>query len=103
MLALSLTASAQAAVGIKKLGTVNVRQVAAAARSAPYRPTLRATPAREKFSALDERRGEGVSALRKAPSALQPPTVNGQRITSNEVQAGWEGLDIRDQVFSQGF
>ena len=105
-LALGLTASAQAAGtagSLKKLGTVNVRQAAAAAKPAQYRPALRNLPSAEQFAALEERRNEGVSALRKAPSALQPPSVNGQRITSNEVQAGWEGLDIRDQVFSQGF
>jgi len=46
---------------------------------------------------------EGAEALRAPAQALKPPTVAGQRITSNEVQRGFEGLDIRDTVFSQGF
>jgi hypothetical protein len=46
---------------------------------------------------------EDAYALRKSTQALQPPTVAGQGITSNEVQRGFEWLDIRDTVFSQGF
>src|SRR3954451_2352464 len=87
---------------IKKLRTVNVRQAAAAAKPAQYRPTLRDLPAAKQFAALEERRNAG-SALRKPAPALQPPTVAGQRIISNEVSTGFEGLDIRDTVFSQGF
>src|SRR3954454_11922512 len=87
---------------IKKLRTVNVRQAAAAAKPTQYRPALRNLPAGKAFAALEERRN-AESALRKPAPALQPPTVAGQRITSNEVQTGFEGLDIRDEVFSQGF
>jgi hypothetical protein len=104
-LALGVAVPAQAAgtTGpIKKLRTVNVRQAAAAAKPAQYRPALRNLPAGEAFAALEERRN-AESALRKPAPALQPPTVAGQRITANEVQTGFEGLDIRDQVFSQGF
>ena len=89
--------------GIKKLGTVNVREAAAAAKHAQYRPALRNLPAAKQFAALEERRNAEGAALRKPAPALQPPTVAGQRITSNEVQTGFEGLDIRDTVFSQGF
>src|SRR4051794_14613535 len=104
-LALGVTVPAHAAGStstIKKLGTVNVREAAAAAKRAPYRPALRNLPAAQQFAALEERRN-GESALRRAAPALQPPTVAGQRITSHEVNTGFEGLDIRDQVFSQGF
>src|SRR3954453_2087924 len=87
---------------IKKLRTVNVRQAAAAAKPTQYRPALRNLPAGKAFAALEERRN-AESALRKPAPALQPPTVAGQRITSNEVSTGFEGLDIRDTVFSQGF
>jgi hypothetical protein len=87
---------------IKKLGTVNLRQAAAAAKPAQYRPALRNHPAAKQFAALEERRN-AESALRKPAPVLQPPRVVGQRITSNEVPTGFEGLDIRDQVFSQGF
>jgi hypothetical protein len=103
MLALGLAGPAHAAGGIKKLGTVNVRQAAANAKHAQYRPTLRNLPASAAFARLEERRNEGVEALRKGAPALQPPTVAGLRIDSNEVQTGFEGLDIRDTVFSQGF
>ena len=95
--------AAGTAVGIKKLGTVNVREAAAAAQHAQYRPALRNLPAAKQFAALEERRNAEAEALRKPAPVLQPPTVAGQRITSNEVQAGFEGLDIRDTVFSQGF
>src|SRR6185295_15549848 len=78
------------------------RDAAAGAKHAQYRPALRNLPAAEQFAALEERRN-AESALRKAAPTLQPPTVAGQRITSNEVQTGFEGLDIRDTVFSQGF
>src|SRR3954452_22075629 len=94
--------AAGGAAGIQRFGRVNVQAAAAAARPAPYRPALRDTPAAKQFAALDERRnGEGTGRL-TAP-ALKPPTVAGQAITSNESPLGFEGLDIRDQVFSQGF
>ena len=106
-LALALPVSAHAAgtsVPIKRLRTVNVRKAAAEAEHAQYRPALRNLPAGEQFAALEERRmDEGAEALRAPAQALQPPTVAGQRITSSEVQRGFEGLDIRDTVFSQGF
>ena len=107
VLALAASGPAHAAgstVRIKKLGTVNVREAAAAAKHAQYRPALRNLPAAKQFAALDERRNEGAeSELRKAAPALQPPRVPGLPIISNEVQRGFEGLDIRDTVFSQGF
>src|SRR4051812_39295173 len=103
VLAVGLAGPAQAAGGIKKLRTVNVRQAAANAKSVPYRPAFRNLPASEAFAQLEERRNDGVEALRKGSPALQPPTVAGQRIVSREVQTGFEGLDIRDTVFSQGF
>jgi hypothetical protein len=96
------TAQADAARGIRKLGTVNVREAAAAARPAPYRPALRDLPAAEQFAELEERRSEG-EANRFAAPALKPPTVAGLPITSLETPRGFEGLDIRDTVFSQGF
>jgi len=104
-LALGVTVQAYAAgtaVGIKKLRVVNLRDAAAGAKHAPYRPALRNLPASKQFAALEERRN-GEAAKHGASTALQPPTVAGQRIVSNEVQSGFEGLDIRDTVFSQGF
>jgi hypothetical protein len=95
--------AAGTAVGMKKLGTVNVREAAAGAKHAQYRPAMRNLPAAKQFAALEERRNDEGAALRKGSPALQPPTVAGQRITSDEVQSGFEGLDIRDTVFSQGF
>jgi hypothetical protein len=89
--------------GIKKLGTVNLREAAAGARHAQYRPAFRNLPAAKQFAALEERRNSGAEALNKSGQTLQPPKVAGQRITSGEVQRGFEGLDIRDTVFSQGF
>jgi hypothetical protein len=103
-LALVATAPAQAAAKatIKKLGTVNVRQAIADATPVPYRPSLRNSPAAQRFGELDERRHGEEADLRKAAPALKPPRVPGLPITSNEVPRGWEGLDIRDTVFSQG-
>jgi hypothetical protein len=106
MLALVVSAPAQAdgsTVRIKKLGTVNVREAAAGAHHAQYRPAFRNLPAAKQFAALEERRNEDEAGLRRASPALEPPRVAGQQITSAEVQAGFEGLDIRDTVFSQGF
>jgi hypothetical protein len=105
-LALGMTVPAHAAgnaVPIKKLGTVNVREAAAAAKHAPYRPANRNLPASEQFAALEERRFGEEAALRKGAPALKPPSIAGQKITSNEINTGFEGLDIRDTVFSQGF
>jgi hypothetical protein len=105
-LALCVSASAQAAgttAPIKKLGTVDVRAAAAAAKHAPYRPATRNTPASEQFAALEERRFGEESALRKQAPTLKPPSIAGQKITNNELNTGFEGLDIRDTVFSQGF
>ena len=98
-------APAQAAgrVTVKKVGTVNVRQAIAGAKHAQYRPALRNMPAAKQFAALDERRNSGEEGLRKAAPALKPPQVPGLPITSIEARRGWEGLDIRDTVFSQGF
>src|SRR6185503_18721982 len=90
-------------VPIKKLGTVNVREAAAAAKPAQYRPANRNLPASEQFARLEERRFGEEAALRKGTPALKPPSVAGQKIISNEINAGFEGLDIRDTVFSQGF
>jgi hypothetical protein len=104
-LALAATAPAHAAGtagSMTKLRTVNVRQAAADAKRAPYRPALRNLPAAEKLAELEERRGEG-GAQNRSRTSLAPPTVAGLPITSAENNLGWEGLDIRDQVFSQGF
>ena len=104
-LAVVSSAPAQAAgkVTVKKLGTVNFRQAIADAKHAQHRPALRNMPAAKQFAALDERRHSGEEALRKSAPALKPPRVPGLPITSIEVRRGWEGLDIRDTVFSQGF
>jgi hypothetical protein len=105
-LALCVSAPAQAAgttAPIKKLGTVDVRAAAAAAKHAPYRPAARNYPAAEQFAELEERRFGEESALRKAAPKLKPPNIAGQKITNNEINTGFEGLDIRDTVFSQGF
>ena len=93
MLALGVAVPAHAAGttgSIKKLGTVNLREAAAGAKHAQYRPALRNLPAAEQFAALEERRNS-EGALRKPAPALQPPTVAGQRITSNEVQTRVRG------------
>ena len=104
-LAVVSSAPAQAAgrVTVKKVGTVNVRQAIAGAKHAQYRPALRNLPAAKQFAALEERRNSEEEGLRKAAPALKPPRVPGLPITSVEAQRGWEGLDIRDTVFSQGF
>jgi hypothetical protein len=104
-LAVASSAPAQAAgkVVVKKRGTVNVRQAIADAKPAPHRPALRNLPAAKQFAELEERRHGDEQALRKSAPTLKPPRVPGLPITSNEVQRGWEGLDIRDTVFSQGF
>jgi len=91
---------------LRKLGTVNVREAAANAKPAPYRPSLRNSPAQLTFARFEARRHPeeaGQEGIAPAAAALAPPTVPGLPITSNEVQRGWEGLDIRDTVFSQGF
>jgi hypothetical protein len=95
-------AKANAAAGIKRLGSVNVEAAAAAAKPAAYRPALRNLPSFKQFAQLEQRRGD-EDANRLAPPALKPPTVAGQAITSIDPLSGFESLDIRDQVFSQGF
>ena len=105
-LALGVTVPAHAAgtAGpIKKLGTVNLREAAAAAKHAQYRPALRNLPAAEQFAALEERRnGE------EPPCASRPRRCNRRRSLDSgspptRCRRGFEGLDIRDTVFSQGF
>jgi hypothetical protein len=86
VLALGVTVPAHAAgsaVGIKKVGTVNLREAVAGAQHAQYRPALRNLPAAKQFAALEERRNSEGAALRRPAPTLQPPTVAGQRITSN--------------------
>ena len=99
----SAPAHAAGRVTVKKVGTVNVRQAIAGAKHAQYRPALRNLPAAKQFAALEERRNSEEAGLRKAAPALKPPRVPGLPITSVEARRGWEGLDIRDTVFSQGF
>ena len=79
-LSLGLTVPAHAAgtnVQIKKLGTVNVREAAAAAKHAPYRPANRNLPASAQFAALEERRFGEEAALRKSAPTLKPPSISG--------------------------
>src|SRR3954451_367547 len=74
VLVLGVTAvPAQAAgstAGIKKLGTVNLREAAAGAKHAQYRSALRNLPAAKQFAALEERRNSGEEALRKSGQTL---------------------------------
>jgi hypothetical protein len=93
-------ASAWAAPSITPLGSVNLRDLAAQAKRAPYRPALRNSPAQARWRAREAARAEnGPSALR---TQLQPPTVAGLPVLSNENTDGFEGLDIRDTVFTNG-
>ena len=89
-LGVSVPAYAAGTTGpIKKLGTVNLREAAAAAKPAQYRPALRNLPAAEQFAALEERRNSEGAALRKPPATLQPPTVAG---TADHLQRGADRL-----------
>jgi len=91
---------------LRKLGTVNVREAAANAKHVAYRPALRNSAAHQLFDALELRRHPeepGAEGIGPAAAALAPPTVAGSPITSAEVQRGFEGEDITDTVFSQGF
>src|SRR3954451_12232240 len=88
---------------ITKVGTVDVRKAAAAAGNAPYRPALRNSAASRLVGALEERRNDEPPAPRGGPRGPKPPNVRGLKIASGEAQRGWEGQDIRDTVFSQGF
>jgi hypothetical protein len=98
-----LTASAAvAAVPINPVATVNVRELAAQARTVPYRPALRNSPAQVQWRAREAAKQEpGPSALR-APE-LTPPNVAGVSPVSAESPDGFEGLDIKDMVFTNGF
>src|SRR3954449_12209611 len=98
----AVPAKADAAAGIKRLGNVNVEAAAVAAERVAYRPALRNLPSFKQFAELEERRGDAGADRLTAPT-LKPPTVAGQSITPMYPLSGFESLDIRDQVFSQGF
>ena len=105
-LALGVTVPAHAAgntVPIKKLGTVNVREAAANARKATYRPEAAQLPR----PSSSTRSRSGASARRpaaaRAPRGPQAADRRRAPVTSAEVQRGFEGQDITDTVFSQGF
>jgi hypothetical protein len=88
---------------IRKLGTVNARHAATSAKPVPSR--VRPTPSMQVFDAFEARRHPeelSAAARGKAP-ALAPPNVAGASLTSAPSQRGFEGLDIRDTFFSQGF
>jgi hypothetical protein len=92
--------AAGASAPIRKLGTVDIRQAAAGAKAVP-RATR--TPATQVFDAFEARRHPEESGVTGKAKALSAPTVPGTSLTTAESQRGFEGLDIRDTVFSQGF
>ncbi len=99
-----VAASASAApttTTIKPIGSVDVRALAAHAGTVPYRPALRNSPAQRAWRAREADRAE-ASPLR-APAQLQPPRVPGVPIVAADNARGFEGLDIRDTVFTNGF
>jgi hypothetical protein len=85
---------------IRKLGTVNVRQAAAASK--PITVRVKRTPATQVFDAFEARRGPEEAFAPNRAQALSPPNVPGLSITSAQSPRGFEGLDIRDTFFSQG-
>jgi hypothetical protein len=95
-------ASASAApTTITPVGSVNLRDLAAQAGRVPYRPALRNSPAQVAWRAREAARAEGgPSAFR---TQLAPPNVTGLQTVSDENTDGFEGLDIRDTVFTNGF
>jgi hypothetical protein len=105
MAALLLTAASASAAGtsrtINPVGKVKLRQLAAEARRAPYRPALRNSPAQRQWRALEAAKHEGAPAGLR--TQLKPPEVPGLPTVSDENNLGFEGLDIRDTVFTNGF
>jgi hypothetical protein len=102
LIALLLTAAAAAAAPpINPVGSVNLRDLAAHARMAGYRPALRNAPAQVQWRAHEAAKREGgPSPLR---TNLTPPNVPGGPLVLDESPRGFEGLDIRDTVFTNGF
>jgi len=99
--ALLLSAASSWGATVTPYGSVNMRALATQARHAPYRPALRNSPAQMQWRAREAGKHEtGPSALR-AP--LAPPNVPGVQTFADENQNGFEGLDIRDTVFTNGF
>jgi hypothetical protein len=103
--ALLLTAASASAAGtaasIDPIGKVNLRDLAAHARQVPYRPVLRNSAAQRQWRAREAAKHEGApSALR---TQLKPPNVPGLPTVADENTRGFEGLDIKDTVFTNGF
>jgi hypothetical protein len=101
--ALGLTASsASAATTINPIGRVDVRGLAAHARTVPYRPALRNSPAQVQFRAREDAKHDVVAPF-AAKGRLTPPAVPGLPIVTDESPLGFEGLDMADTVFTNGF
>jgi hypothetical protein len=88
---------------VAKVGTVNYRTVVRNAKPKPSRPELRNSPAQQDWRELEERRFEDEDAALTAPSALSPPNVTGKAVVVDPIQEGFEGEDIQDTVFTNGF
>ena len=99
----SAPALAARRVTVKKVGTVNVRQATAGAKHAQYRPALRNLPAAEQFAALEERRNSEKRACASRHRRCNRRGLRGSGSPPTRCRRGFEGLDIRDTVFSQGF
>jgi hypothetical protein len=97
----STAASASAAPTITPVGSVDLRELAAHARRVPYRPALRNSPAQVQWRAREAAKA-GVSPL-GARTQLRPPDVPGLPLVGDESPRGFEGLDIADTVFTNGF
>jgi hypothetical protein len=103
--ALLLSSATASAAGtsrsIDPVGKVNLRDLAAHARHAPYRSALKDSPAQAQWRAREAAKHEGApSPLR---TQLKPPNVPGLPTVSDENTLGFEGLDIKDTVFTNGF
>jgi hypothetical protein len=88
---------------VARLGTVDYRQVVRDAKPKPARPELRNSPAQEEWREFEERRFESDAAAFAAPTALAPPSVAGSAVTIDPIEEGFEGEDIQDTVFTNGF
>ena len=102
VVALLTASSAVAAAPINPVATVNVRDLAAQARTVPYRPVLRNSPAQVQWRAREAAKHEGAPSALRAPE-LKPPNVPGVSPVSDESPDAFEGLDIKDTVFTNGF
>src|SRR4051794_27182851 len=91
-----LAAGPPEAVQITRLGSVNLRSVAATVRRTPIHAE---TPAAKEFRL---RESEGAVAKAQPQAGLQPPTVPGLPVSVQEVQQGFEGLTHREQAFASG-